>query len=239
MATLEQLEQALRAADAAGNVEDAQALAQEYARVRAANRPTAVETPISPVDGMSRLQQYAAGLGKSFVDSAHGGRQFLTEMVARPFSAVGSIYGAMGSDRAQSGLNAPAREAARLRAEETERQKLDAPLMQTGAGLAGNVTGTAAQLVLPGIAGRGSPILRSALMPRSVTGNAAQGAVLGMMQPVGTDDSRTQNAILGGGAGGVGAAIPALAGASYRTGKSILQPLTQSGQETIVARLLQ
>lgn len=190
MATLEQLEQALRAADAAGNVEDAQALAQEYARVRAASQPTVDEAPPSPVDGMGRLQQYVAGFGKSFVDSAHGGRQFLTEMVAQPFSAVGNVYGAMGGARAQSGLNAPAREAARLRAEESERQKLDAPLMRTGAGLAGNVTGTAVQLVLPGVAGRGSPMLRSVLMPRSVTGNAAQGAVLGMMQPVGTDDSR-------------------------------------------------
>jgi hypothetical protein len=230
MATLEQLEQALRAADAAGNVEDAQALAQEYARVRAASRQVAVESPQkSPAEDMSRLEQFRAGLGKSFVDSAQGFRQFATEMVAQPFSAVGNIYGAMGSESAKQGLNAPAREAARLRAEEVERQKIDAPLMRTGAGLAGNITGTATQFMLPGIAGRNVPGMQRAFLPRTVGGNALQGSIIGMLEPVGTDDSRAQNMVVGGALGGAGAAIPALAGAGLRTGKSILQPLTQSG----------
>lgn len=50
MATLEQIEQALRAADAAGNVEDARVLAQAYAQMRGGARPAAPKADFSNVE---------------------------------------------------------------------------------------------------------------------------------------------------------------------------------------------
>jgi len=68
----------------------------------------------------------------------------------------------------------------------------DQALMQTGAGVAGNVAGNVAATLptafIPGV--------------NTVTGGAAVGAALGGLQPVGTDESRLSNMAMGGAAGG-------------------------------------
>lgn len=241
MATLQQIEVALRAADAAGNTEDARALAQEYARLSAAQKPKAapkVEAAPDPTEGMSTLDRARAGFGKSFVDTARGTAQALTEAIAIPFSNVANLYGAGGAGDVASTLNAPARKAVEMRAEETERQRLDAPLMRTGAGIGGNIVGTLAQLAAPGYLARGSGAA-SAFLPRTTAGNAVQGGILGMIQPVGTDDSRLVNAGIGAAAGGVGAAVPQLLGAGARAVGAVAAPLTRGGQERIVAQAIQ
>lgn len=209
----------------------------KYGKAAPKGSAAPLEDP-NPTEGMGAADRFRAGLGKSMVDTISGARQFATEAVAAPLAAVGNIYGALGMGGAQEGLQAPSREAARLRSQETERKALDAPLMRTPAGLAGNVTGTALQLIGPGAALRGTKAAPY-LLPRTVAGNARQGALLGLIQPVGDEDSRTQNVALGTAAGGVGAAVPALLGAGYRGARSILEPLTQRGQENIIGRLLQ
>jgi hypothetical protein len=66
-----------------------------------------------------------------------------------------------------------------------------------------------------------------------------QGGILGMIQPVGTDDSRLANTGIGAGAGAIGAALPRLAGSAVRTGRALVEPITRGGQERIVARAIQ
>lgn len=70
----------------------------------------------------------------------------------------------------------------------------DAPLMRTGAGFAGNIAGNVAAT------------LPTALVPgaNTVVGAGAVGGLLGGLQPVASNESRLQNALLGaaGGAGG-------------------------------------
>lgn len=79
--------------------------------------------------------------------------------------------------------------------EEIDAAKMqDKPLMRTGAGFAGNIAGNVAAT------------LPAALVPgaNTVVGAGAVGGLLGGLQPVASDESRLQNALLGaaGGAGG-------------------------------------
>lgn len=80
-------------------------------------------------------------------------------------------------------------------------RELDKPLMETGAGMAGNVIGNVAAAIptiaIPGAAG--------------IRGAAALGAGLSALQPVATGESRLQNAALGAAFGAGGAAIPKVA----------------------------
>lgn len=106
-----------------------------------------------------------------------------------------------------------------------EAKRLDAPLMKTGAGTAGNVVGNMAALaptvMIPGAA--------------TIGGGAAIGAASSALQPVGTGDSRLQNMAIGG-AGG--AAVPA----AIRTWKvlkaGLVDPFTEAGRQRIVGNVL-
>ena len=85
MATLAQIEKALRAADAAGNVEDARKLAQAYVdvsrQIRAAKTPeqryadAGIDPTTDPTEGMGSGQRIAAGFGKAFSDTGAGLQQ--------------------------------------------------------------------------------------------------------------------------------------------------------------------
>ncbi len=78
-----------------------------------------------------------------------------------------------------------------------ESKSRDAALMQTGAGMAGNVVGqTAATLpamLIPGA--------------NTVAGGAAIGAATGALQPTSGDESRTKNVLEGGAGGTIGSAV--------------------------------
>ena len=98
-----------------------------------------------------------------------------------------------------------------------ESRRLDAPLMKTGAGMAGNITGNVAAALptafIPGV--------------NTVTGGALVGAGLSAMQPVGQNESRLQNAAIG---GATGAALPA-AMSGYRAARAALyDPLAGQGR---------
>lgn len=105
----------------------------------------------------------------------------------------------------------------------------DAPLMKTKAGFAGDLTGTAADL------------LPAAFIPGAgaLGGAAAVGAGAGLLQPSTSSGETLLNAGLGAAAGPAGVMIGRGAGALYQGAKAALEPLFQGGQQRIAARTLQ
>jgi len=93
-----------------------------------------------------------------------------------------------------------------------ERRKLDADLMGTGAGIAGNVAGHVLQTWIPGgaiskgvsVASRGSAAARAAV---PFTAAAATGAALAGSQPVSSDETRGGNMAWGGAFGVAGQGV--------------------------------
>lgn len=105
----------------------------------------------------------------------------------------------------------------------------DAPLMQTGAGKAGMVAGTVADL------------LPAAFIPGANTmlGSAAIGAGSGLLQPSTSTSETLTNTGVGGIAGPVGLGVGRALGVGYNALKSTMQPFFNSGQDAIAARTLQ
>jgi hypothetical protein len=148
-----------------------------------------------PTEGMSGTQKFLAGVGKGMTDVGRGVAQYLPE----------GLGGMSGADVAEA-------------------RALDAPLMRTGAGMAGNVAGTLTAAV------------PAAFIPgaNTLAGSAAIGSAYGLLQPGVDSNERIKNALIG---GAFGAAVPAGITA-FKTGKSMLEPLYQGGRETIVGRAL-
>jgi hypothetical protein len=172
-----------------------------------------------PTDDMSGLDRFRAGMGKAFVDTARGLKQAGTD-AARYFVEEGL------------GMEAPGlRESlARQQAEIDAASERDRPLMNTGAGVAGNVGGYAATILVPGaIATRGTMTAR-ALLPTTIRGNAAQGGLLGLTQSVESGGSRLGNAGMGAAFGGGGAGLVRLLGAGGNAARSGLADLVQKAK---------
>lgn len=106
---------------------------------------------------------------------------------------------------------------------------LDAPLLKTGAGTAGNIAGNIGA-ALPTMAIPGAA---------TIPGAAAVGGVQGFITPTSSDDSVSKNTLFGGlaGAGGViaGRGLNAL----HQGTRSLIEPLTQRGREAIGGRVLE
>jgi hypothetical protein len=89
-----------------------------------------------------------------------------------------------------------------------ESRRLDQALMATGSGMAGNIAGNVAAFLptaaIPGV--------------NTLVGGAALGTGMGLVQPVGTGDSRFGNAVFGGVTGGL---VPAAVG-GYRAARAAL-----------------
>lgn len=141
----------------------------------------------SPTAGMSGGDKFVAGMGRSVAETWRGLKQ---------------IGGAVADTIPGVDLSEFRRD---TQAEIDEARRIDAPLMSTGWGTAGNITGNILQLVTPGAALKGTTAAR-ALLPTTIRGNALQGAALGALQPTATGESRTRNALVGGAMGGAGAA---------------------------------
>lgn len=114
-----------------------------------------------------------------------------------------------------------------------ERRRMDAPLMNTGAGIAGNISGAVAQSIVPGGAiAKGARLLPMAGRAAPYLAAAAEGAAFNGVQPVASGESRGGNAALGAafGAGGqavVGGAARAAHGLSGNAG---LRRVAQQGR---------
>lgn len=161
--------------------------------------PDAPAPAVSPTDGMSGTQLAAAGLGKAAVDTGVGLKQIgmaLADQIP-------------GVDFSQ--------ERAALEGDVTESRNRDRPLMQTGAGMLGNVAGNVALALAPGGAvlragkavgsARTVNAGRALINPATFKGAAAQGAVLSGVQPVAEDESRVFNAAAGGVLGATGLGV--------------------------------
>lgn len=154
-------------------------------------RPLPKDEPIDPTEGMSGTDKFLSGVGKSMVDVVRGVRQYLPESV-----------GGLTNEQI------------------AEARALDAPLMRTGAGMAGNVAGNVAMAVpaafVPGAA--------------TVPGAALVGAGYGALQPGVNAGERLTNAAIGGVAS---AALPVVVRAG-QVAKSFIDPLYQGGRDKIV-----
>jgi hypothetical protein len=110
-----------------------------------------------------------------------------------------------------------------------EAKRLEKPLMESGAGMAGNIAGNIAATV-PAIAVPGAATLRGA---------AATGAALGATQPVATGESRLENTAMGAGFGAGGVALGRTAAAGWQGAKALVEPFTQGGRDKIAGRMIQ
>lgn len=196
-----------------------------------------------PTEGMSGGQLFRAGLGSSFAATGQGLKQ-LALSAARNLTQTGyedtDVSRAIGSaEQAAMG-------------QEAERRQLTAPLMDTGAGFAGNVTGNVAQIVGPGVTLKGAamvpqlsrlaPALEAgggALLPTTVRGSTASGAGFGAAQPRVEGESVGQNMAVGAGAGALGAGLPRVAQAVGRRVASVSPAISQGMQERAAGEALE
>ena len=161
-----------------------------------------------PTEGMSGADKFFAGAGKGMTDVVRGGGQLARDALG---NRVGDAIGAP----TQADVDAT--------------KMRDAPLLATGAGVAGDVTGTIAAS-LPAVLVPGAATLRWA---------AAVGAGLGLAQPVASDESRVKNTLVGGAAGGAGVIAGRVVGAGVKATQALLAPFTETGRQQIAGRTLQ
>ena len=166
---------------------------------------------MSPTSGMSGMDKFLAGIGKSMYDAGRG---------------VGQLVGAVSQDDIKAA------------------RKMDAPLMDTGAGMAGDVAGTIGMALLPGGAVKGAGMLfknpalsamgSTLLAPNTIPSALTVGGGMGFIQPAESMRERATNTGIGAGAT---ALIPA-AGRAYQAAKSAVEPFYEAGQQRIMGKLL-
>lgn len=177
---------------------------QVLAYAQAQYKPQAQPERINPTDGMSTTGRVLAGAGKSVVDTGRGLKQLATNNAKRHSSAITALVDRFGIDPAKRiahGIDAAlGASQQRQQAVIDESRRLDAPLMETGGGMVGNIAGTVGQsLLMPG-AGAAS------LTGRLGTA-AAQGGAFAGSQPVASGESRGGNMALGAGLGAGGQGV--------------------------------
>lgn len=131
-----------------------------------------------PTEGMTDMQKFLAGAGQSFVSTGRGIRQLWN----------------LGTGDTE--------ELQRLLKEEEEARVRDDPLLSTGAGRTGQITGHITQALVPVGAGA-----KAATTAGKIGLNAALGAGLAGLAPTVEGESRAENMAWG---GGLGAALPGL-----------------------------
>jgi hypothetical protein len=139
--------------------------------------------------------------------------------VAQERSGVSDFFGGLkkaGTDTVlgvkQLGAMAGIGDQAALEKEAVDVKARDAAMMDTGAGMAGNVIGNIGMALLPGgalkLAGKAIPALSAVgnalLAPKTLGGAAALGAATGVVQPATSNEDRVTNAVIGGVGGSAG-----------------------------------
>lgn len=150
---------------------------------------------LAPTAGMNEGEKFRAGIGKAFSDLGTGVSQFGAGVAdffsPRQANAADRIIGRQPMSRVDE-----------MRQQVAEARRLDAPLMNTGAGMAGNVAGNVAA------------VAPTAVIPGANTyaGASAIGALTGLAQPSASTGETLFNAGLGGAGGAAGKGIADAAG---------------------------
>ena len=143
MATQDEIIQAIRAADKAGDSVSVRKLGAYLKTMPQAAAPAEYD----PTEGMSTADKFFAGAGKAITDVGRG---------------VGQLARDVMPTRAADALGLP------TQADIDEAKRLDAPLMRTTAGTVGNVTGNVAAalpaMFIPGAQGLGGAAATGAVM---------------------------------------------------------------------------
>lgn len=257
MATIQELEEGLRKAHAAGNAEHARRFADAIRKQRAQQggdpgvayeraasrayagtgtdqygRKAAPARPDAAPESRTmgdRYNSYLAGVGKSMRDTGVGLKQLLSEGLE---SRADSVWNLMGRPGAEKGDPIGKLRAYNRRGREEEaRLRATMPSMSEDPSFTfGNVVGTLGQLFTPGAALRGTAAGRAAL-PTTITGNTLQGMALGTVQPVAEQGERGINQAVGGLAGFAGTAIPKAGAGGYSALARLLGGQTVSSAE--------
>lgn len=167
--------------------------------------PDALDNPNMATSGMSGGEQFAAGMGKAITDTGRGIKQLASYVI-------------------------PGMDSNAATADVIESRKRDKALMNTGAGMAGDITGNVGMALAPGgllkgaatvaskipAAARVAQAMSSAgstlMAPSSVKSALAVGGGMGLAQPAENASERVTNTILGAGlSGGAQAATRGLA----------------------------
>jgi hypothetical protein len=231
-----QLLQALQAAHEAGDTAGAAAIAQELASQGVTHEPIQqpVNTSGSPPPKGPGIDPSAGGGTLSF----------------GPFDT--GIHTPQGVDRFLSGAGQSMADTYRglkqltgfqSQGDTDEQRKLDAPLLRTGAGLAGNIAGGVAQMAIPGMGAEaaGAKIaarlatnpgaLQAAQAIYRIASPAATGAGFGAVAPVGSDETRSGNIGRGAIAGEVGGTLGGGLNSVIRAGEDSLSKGARLGAD--------
>lgn len=220
MATLLQIEAALRNADAAGATDDARVLAAEYKRRKAelaANTKDAEQPQVTGGFGSNVM----AGIGKSFVDTGRG----LKQLGAQALNKAGLV-----SDQTVAGIQSDVDQA----------RQDDKRLMGTAGGVVGDIVGSGVQFAVPGAAiTKAAPVAAMAAragMAAPYVAPALSGAVLAGTQPVASDETRGGNMLLGAAGGAAGQGLTQGVGTLARGAKNAISPAVADLAKTAEAR---
>lgn len=171
---------------------------------------------LDPTEGMSGADRFIAGMGQSVDSNIRGARQLFNY------------------------LTGDEKELAQLKEQENEARRLDAPLLNTGAGRGGQIGGHILQALLPaGAAGKAATGLGGGLLA-TAGAEAGAGALMGAVQPTTGDESRLQNTLVSGAIGGVlpvGAKIASLPTAAKVGLARMLTPRGAGAVGEMVGRL--
>jgi hypothetical protein len=172
----------------------------------------------------SDYENFMAGAGKSVVDAGRGLKQIGTN--------IGHGLGLVSDETQQ-----------KVQADIDESRRLDAPLMNTKAGVGGDIAGTLATTLIPGgMAAKGAEaaglartanVARSFVNPTTFKAAAAVGATQGALQPVASDESRLGNAAKGAAGGLLGTGVAKGVSAVAQPVKNVLSDTAKEAVDTL------
>ena len=203
--------------------------AQQAAHQKAIGDTASWQASINPTDGMSTFDKLRAGIGQGMSNVVSGVGQAIHKALPDQGTTAGNLVRGALAAGVPGGSTLLLTEKPQSDIDDSKR--LDAPLLNTGAGKVGSVIGNVAAALpatmIPGVNG--------------YAGAAALGGAMGALQPVASDDgdfARLKNTAVGAAAAPLGIFAGRATNAVYQAGKAIVQPLTQTGRNQIAGNVL-
>lgn len=222
---------------------DVLSFAQKQFGARKPGAPSTEDIAMAnPMKDMSMFDKAAAGVGKAIVDTGTG----LKQLAAPVLDAIAPRNRRL-SDLITGGDNS---RVAELRREVADTRKLDEPLMDTGAGMTGNIAGNIGMMLLPGGALKAAGTVAKAggaadaanllskaggavLAPKSISAAVPVGAAMGLAQPSESGAETLMNTGIGAVASG---AAPLIVKGARAIGAAA-EPFYKAGQDKIIGRV--